>query len=80
MGCVQSGIAVNNPREPDPQPISTTALANIGALTLCIREHLALQLRLEQQPEWEAMVADSRSMTVPYVGPIRAARTSPRRW
>jgi hypothetical protein len=37
---------------------------------LCIPEHLALQLKLEQQSVREVTVADGRSMTVPYVGPI----------
>ena len=51
MGYVQARIELSNPREPDLQPISTTALADTGALMLCIPEHLALQLRLEQQSE-----------------------------
>ena len=71
MGYVQARIELSNPREPDLQPISTTALADTGALMLCIPEHLALQLRLEQESEREVTVADGRSMTVPYVGPVK---------
>ena len=73
MGYVQARIERSNPREPDLQPISTTALADTGALMRCIPEHLALQLRLEQQSEREVTVADGRSMTVPYVGPVKVA-------
>ena len=73
MGDVQARIELSNPREPDLQPINTTALADTGALMLCIPEHLALQLRLEQQSEREVTVADGRSMTVPYVGPVKVA-------
>ena len=57
MGYVQARIELSNPREPDLQPISTTALADTGALMLCIPEHLALQLGLEQQSEREVTVA-----------------------
>ena len=53
MGYVQARIELNNPREPDLQPISTPALADTGALMLCIPGHLALQLRREQQLERE---------------------------
>ncbi len=73
MGYMQAKIELSNPREPDLQPISTQALADTGALMLCIPEHLALQLRLEQQSEREVTVADGRSMTVPYVGPVKVA-------
>ena len=68
---VQARSELSNQREPDLQPISTQALADTGALMLCIPEHLALQLRLEQQSEREVTVADGRSMTVPYVGPVK---------
>jgi len=73
MGYVQARIELSNPREPDLPPISTTALADTGALMLCIPEPLALQLRLERQSEREVTVADGRSMTVPYVGPVKVA-------
>jgi clan AA aspartic protease len=71
MGYVQARIELSHPREPDLQPISTQALADTGALMLCIPEHLALQLRLEKHSEREVTVADGRSMTVPYVGPVK---------
>ncbi len=71
MGYMQAKIELSHPREPDLQPISTQAMADTGALMICIPEHLALQLRLEQQSEREVTVADGRSMTMPYVGPGR---------
>jgi clan AA aspartic protease len=73
MGYVQATIELSNPREPELQPISTAALADTGALMLCIPEHLALQLKLERESEREVTVADGRSMTVPYVGPVKVA-------
>ena len=73
MGCVHATISLSNPRLPELQPVETTALADSGALMLCIPEHLALQLKLEQESEREITVADGRSMRVPYVGPVRVA-------
>ena len=49
------------------------ALADKGALMLCIPEHVAVQLKLEQQSEREVTVADGHAMRVPYVGPVKVA-------
>ncbi|QPN64852.1 clan AA aspartic protease [Synechococcus sp. CBW1004] len=73
MGYVHATIELSNPREPALQPIQTRALADSGALMLCIPEHLALQLRLRTESEREVTVADGRSMTVPYVGPVKVS-------
>lgn len=40
---------------------------------LCIPEHTAIQLDLEMESRREVTVADGRSMSVPYVGPIRVS-------
>jgi clan AA aspartic protease len=71
MGHVFAEIELSNPREPGLLPVKVTALADTGALMLCIPEHLALQLKLETESEREVSVADGRSKNVPYVGPIR---------
>jgi hypothetical protein len=68
MGYVQASIELSNPREPDLKPITTQALADSGALMLCIPEAMAVALKLEQQSEREVTVADGRTMRVPYVG------------
>jgi clan AA aspartic protease len=64
-------IKLSNPRNPDLTPIIARALADTGALMLCIPEHIALQLDLEMESKREVTVADGRSMKVPYVGPIK---------
>ena len=46
MGYVHASIELSNPREPGLRPIQTRALADSGALMLCIPEHLALELKL----------------------------------
>jgi clan AA aspartic protease len=71
MGHVFAEIELSNPREPGLLPVKVTALADTGALMLCIPEHLALQLKLETESEREVSMADGRSKNVPYAGPIR---------
>ena len=73
MGDVHATIVLSNPRHPELAPVEAKALADSGALMLCIPEHLAIQLRLEQESEREVTVADGRSMRVPYVGPVKVA-------
>jgi clan AA aspartic protease len=73
MGHVFADIELSNPRRSDFAPIRVQALADTGALMLCIPEHIALQLDLETESEREVSVADGRSMRVPYVGPVKVA-------
>jgi clan AA aspartic protease len=71
MGHVFAEIELSNPKKSDLEPVRATALADTGALMLCIPEHIALQLQLETESTREVSVADGRSLNVPYVGPIR---------
>ncbi|MGH8581831.1 MAG: clan AA aspartic protease [Gammaproteobacteria bacterium] len=71
MGQVFAEIELRNPRQPGLAPVRVKALADTGALMLCIPEHVALQLQLTTESEREVSVADGRRAKVPYVGPIR---------
>ena len=73
MGHVFAEIELSNPRQTALSSITVQALADTGALMLCIPEHIALQLRLETESIREVSVADGRSMNVPYVGPIKVS-------
>ena len=73
MGDVFAEIELSNPRRQDLTPLSAKALVDTGALMLCIPEHVAVQLNLEAEATREVSVADGRSTTVPYVGPVRVA-------
>jgi clan AA aspartic protease len=64
---------VSNPRQPQLHLLEVNALADTGALMLCIPEHVVEQLQLEQESLREVTVADGRVMQVPYVGPVRVA-------
>ncbi len=73
MGHVFAEIELSNPRQTELSPIKSNALADTGALMLCIPEHIANQLQLETESLREVSVADGRSTNVPYVGPIKVS-------
>jgi clan AA aspartic protease len=70
MGLVRSDIRLSNPRDRELQPITVNALADSGALHLCIPEHVAMQLNLEELYKREVTTADGKKHLCPYVGPI----------
>ncbi|HEX3127296.1 MAG TPA: clan AA aspartic protease [Thermoanaerobaculia bacterium] len=70
MGLVHTTITLKNSRQPELRPVETKALVDTGALHLCIPEHIALQLRLDQLYEREVMTADGSKRLCPYVGPL----------
>lgn len=63
-------ISLADPRYPDQRPVEVQALADTGAVHLCIPQHIAIQLRLEQYDQKEVTVADGSKRLVPYMGPI----------
>ncbi len=71
MGNVFAEIELGNARRPELEPVHVRALADTGALMLCIPEHVALQLNLDRESTREVSVADGRKLTVPYVGPLK---------
>ena len=73
MGHVFADIELSNPRQPELTSLHVKALADTGALMLCIPEHVALQLQLGTQSMREVTVADGRKMEVPYVGPLKVS-------
>ena len=73
MGHVFAQIELSNPRRQDLTPLGVSAMADTGALMLCIPERVASRLDLETESMRDVLVADGRSLRVPYVGPIRVA-------
>jgi len=73
MGHVFAQIELSNPRQPELSSLKVKALADTGALMLCIPEHVALQLQLETESMREVSVADGRNIEVPYVGPVKVS-------
>lgn len=71
MGLIHADIILSNPKDSALKPIPATALADTGALHLCIPEHIVLQLGLEELEKREVMIADGSKKVVSYVGPIK---------
>jgi clan AA aspartic protease len=70
MGLIKAKLLLKNPRHPELQPIEVDALADSGAIHLCIPPHVQIQLGLEETAKKEATLADGSKKLVPYVGPV----------
>lgn len=71
MGHAVAMLTLRNPRYPDLPPVEVEALADTGATFLCVPAAVAEALRLEAVADRkEAVLADGRLQSVPYVGPL----------
>lgn len=70
MGLVNSKVILRNPRLPNVGDVEIEALADSGAVHLCIPESVQIQLQLEAIDAKEVTLADGSRRRVPYVGPI----------
>ncbi|MCU7905340.1 MAG: clan AA aspartic protease [Candidatus Thiodiazotropha sp. (ex Epidulcina cf. delphinae)] len=70
MGLVTTTLQLSNARNDEKHPISADALVDTGALHLCIPEHIAIQLGLDEVEKREVTTADGKKHLVSYVGPI----------
>ncbi len=73
MGLTHSEITLSNPRRPELASVTISALADTGALHLCIPDHVSIQLGLDEAEQREVTLADGSSKKVSYVGPIKVA-------
>ena len=70
MGLVYTMLSLRNPRFPELTPVEGQALADTGAVHLCIPEQVAVQLRLEEYDRKEVVIAAGSRRAVPYMGPL----------
>ncbi len=70
MGLVTAKVTLKNPRKPELAALEVEALADSGAVHLCIPEHVRIQLELDEIDKKEVTLADDTRRLVPYVGPI----------
>jgi clan AA aspartic protease len=70
MGLVNANIQLRNVRIPALESVEVEALADSGAVHLCIPEHIRLQLKLDSLDSKEVTLADGSKRLVPYVGPL----------
>ena len=71
MGLIHAEVDLSNPRRDELASLKVSALVDTGAITLCIPEHVAVQLDLAELEKREVATADGRHVSVPYVGPVR---------
>ena len=71
MGYAHAKIILRNPRLDSVAPIEVDSLADTGSLHLCIPEHIAIQLKLEEMYKREVTTADGKKHLVSYVGPVQ---------
>jgi clan AA aspartic protease len=71
MGVISTSLRLANKAKPDLEELGVEALVDTGALHLCIPEHVALQLQLEEDDRREVRAADGKRHVVRYVSPVR---------
>ncbi|MGH8765832.1 MAG: hypothetical protein ACRET8_08955 [Burkholderiales bacterium] len=70
MGLVTAKISLKNPRIPRLAALEVEALADSGAVHLCIPESVREQLKLTIIDKKTVTLADGSEKLVPYAGPI----------
>jgi clan AA aspartic protease len=73
MGISYADLVMTNPVRPELGPVRCRALADTGAVHLCIPSQIAIQLDLVTSEEREVTLADGSKARVPYVGPVGLA-------
>ena len=71
MGLIHAEVDLSNPRRSELASLKVSALVDTGAITLCVPEHVAVQLNLSELEKREVATADGRHVPVPYVGPVQ---------
>jgi clan AA aspartic protease len=71
MGLIYADIELANAKNGSLKSMTVRALVDTGAMTLCIPEHIAVQLQLPEIEKREVTTADERSHVVSYVGPVQ---------
>ena len=70
MGLIHAEVQLSNPARTELDSIRVTAMADSGAMHLCIPQHVALQLKLDELEQREVTLADGSKQLIPYVGPL----------
>ena len=70
MGLINANIELANPRDRNIEPLVVKCLVDTGSLHLCVPEHVAIQLELEELYKREVTTADGKKHLVPYMGPV----------
>ncbi len=68
MDLINAQIELSNPKDRNINPVVVKCSVDTGSLHLCIPEHIALQLELEELYKREVTTADGKRHLVPYMG------------
>jgi len=71
MGLIYSNIKLSNPANSKLAAIDVEALADTGAMHLCIPETIAIQLKLKEFDKRPVTIANGQTEMCSYVGPIK---------
>ena len=71
MGLIHTEVELSNPRDREFAALPVVALVDTGAITLCVPEHVAVQLSLSELEKREVTTATGNRVSVPYVGPVQ---------
>ncbi|MEM0966351.1 MAG: clan AA aspartic protease [Verrucomicrobiota bacterium] len=71
MGLIRTQISLQKPARPEMSAIEVLALVDTGAVTMCLPQHIALQLQVNEIESREVTLANGSTGLVPYVGPIQ---------
>lgn len=70
MGLTRTTIELRNPVRPECGPLSVQALADTGAMYLCLPPSVASELGLRELERRDIVLADGSRRLVPYGGPV----------
>lgn len=70
MGLARARVELANAKNPAIKPLTVDSLVDTGALLLCVPEHVAVQLGLEELEKRHVRAADGPTHLAPYVGPV----------
>ena len=71
MGPIHTEVELSNPGNRELAALRVVALVDTGAITLCIPDHVAVQLSLSELERREVTTATGNRVSVPYVGPVQ---------
>jgi len=73
MGIITVDLSLSNPRRPELKPVRVQALVDTGVITLCIPDHVRIQLDLEESKRREVTIANGNKEVMSYGGPVEIA-------
>ena len=71
MELIHTEVELSTPRDRELAALRVAAWVDTGAITLCIPEHVAVQLSLSELEKREVTTATGNRVSVPYVGPVQ---------